>query len=185
MTMREENRKKLDELGFEENKAYIVLGMHRAGTSFISKALHDQGVDMRVEEKGSSPSKFNPLGQFESGAFRALTDKIIMDAGGGWDNPPSEQKIEEAAGKYKEEIKKTIKDNEDKFWGWKDPRTALTADLFLPHIEGDVYLVCVFRKPKKVEDSLRRRGHASTNIPHLSKEYNRRIIETIKKFLDV
>ena len=79
-----------------------------------------------------------------------------------------------------------IKKSQSKFWGWKDPRTVMTAPFFLDELNknDDVYLVCVFRKPKKVAASLKKRSGMDYKKGYdLIARYNKMIIRTIKRFV--
>lgn len=182
---RKDNKKSIEDLNFEENKNYIVLGMHRSGTSFIAKALYDQGVDMGKNiQFGSNP--FNKLGHFENQDFVFLDNEIIGATSQIWDDPPSDEKIEAQVKTRTDKIKSTIDKNKSKFWGWKHPTSVFTVDHYLPHIDGDTYLVCVFRKPDKVAESLLRRDGKPMNWGRsLAKQYNRKLIEVIKKFAEI
>jgi hypothetical protein len=120
-------------------KTYVVLGCPGSGTSFLAKALHDQGVDM-----GTTNMEF-----YENLDFVKLNQEIMGGVTG---------RIKEVINKYKKQ-----------FWGFKDPQSAFTIDKILPHLEDDVYLVCIFRKPERVKYKE-------------PEKYNRKIIEAIQKF---
>ena len=70
-----------------------------------------------------------------------------------------------------------------KMWGWKDPKTAFVLEKYLPHLKGDVYLICCFRKPKKVLESWQKSKKTSGGKELLDK-YNNALLEAIKKFLE-
>jgi len=57
-------------------KTYIILGMGRSGTSFLAKALKDQGVNIGNNFWGRE----NPHGGFEDWDFVKL-NKVINGAG--------------------------------------------------------------------------------------------------------
>ena len=163
-------------------RTYIILGMHRSATSFLAKCLKLGGVNIGKDLLG--PAKGNPEGHFENIDFLNLDDEMLFKAGGNWLYPPSEEAIHKSAEQLKDKIKETIKRNQDEMWGWKDPRTALTIQEYLPYLDDDVYLVAVFRKPKKVAESLNKRdGIPIERGIELAQKYNKRIIEAIKKFL--
>lgn len=163
-------------------KTYIVLGMHRSATSFLAKALLDQGVDMGKRLMG--PGEFNPQGHFENLDFVELNDLILATVGGSWDDPPSREKIASAGQQVVEKIKSVVEKSKGEKWGWKDPRTSLTLDLFLPFLEDDVYLFVCFRKPRRVAESLNRRdGMPIGKGLELARIYNERLLESIKHFL--
>jgi len=156
----------------QDPKTYVVLGMHQGGTSFISKALFNQGVDMGITEEGV----------YEDINFVNINDKILHVAGGNWSSPPPVEKIKGVAKTFDDKIKRAFKDKD--FWGFKDPRTGCMADIYLPYLKDDAYLVCIFRKPRKVAESIARVGHFGEEKAYgLAIEYYNRIINTIRSFI--
>lgn len=163
-------------------KTYMVLGMHKSGTSFIAKSLHDQGINMGVPDSTKEETLYEHID------FNKLNVDILKRAGGSWDNPPSEVSIKRVMehSLIKEKISKLINKLKEKFWGFKDPRTSLTAKGILPHLKDDVYLVCIFRRPEKAIASLQRQSKMSkAKCLSLYKEYNRRIVDTIRVFCEI
>lgn len=153
----------------KDKKVYIILGMSHSGTSFFSKALYDQGVNM-----GTAPSDF-----YENPSAVRLNKKIIKKDS----LDPEMLNID-----LTPQIKRLIKRYQREMWGFKDPRTSLTVDHYLPHLENhDVYLIAVFRKPERVKKSLERvaRKHKIKvrDYDEMTNKYNRKIIESIKKFV--
>ncbi len=170
--------KYLDDKGDQTPKTYIVIGCHRSGTSFLAQTLKDYGVDI----KGGD-------GRLEDVRFVYLNRDIIQDAGGIWRRPPSREKILESTKKFEgraRELLQTASKNQ-KTWGWKDPRQAITAegmvDLWLEELD-DVYLICIFRRPERTETSLRRLGQHGQGA-EMAREYARRTIHTIRKFMGI
>ena len=161
-------------------RTYIILGMHNSATSFLAKCLKLGGVNIGENLLQANDEK--PDGFYENIDFLNLNEEILRNAEGSWNNPPSEEAIHKAANK--EKIKETIKRNQSEMWGWKDPRTALTIQEYLPYLDDDVYLIAIFRKPQKVRESLARIGKVDyKDSSKLIREYNKRIIKAIKKFL--
>lgn len=159
----------------KSKKVYIVLGMHKSGTSFISKALLDQGVKMTTLDDASFRRHYEDL------EFLDLNKEILHMAGGYWRNPPTEEAIQKVG--FVERIKAVIAKHTSSYWGWKDPRSAFTAQKYIDQLQDDdVYLVCVFRKPKKVQESLVR-AKGEGDYTELIKEYNRRILKIVKDFV--
>jgi len=133
----------------------VVLGVHRSGTSMLSLILQKLGVRM-----GARQLKGNESGEYgEDLDFLDLNKRILAAAGGSWDVPPARKAILDTAGEFREEIAALVWERNGEFpiWGWKDPRTMLTAPLFHPHLE-DPYYVCIFRPAKEIVASLRRRN---------------------------
>jgi hypothetical protein len=168
-------------------KTVVVLGMHRSATSLVARTLH-QEVHM-----GSfllTGKKDNPKGHYENVDIIMLNDKILNDCGGSWVNPPPYKKIIELGNKYRDEmaaiIMKETKIANDKgleSWGFKDPRTCLTIDLWLPYLENPQFVVC-YRNPMDIAKSLNLRNGTSIDYGiKLTNEYNRRIERFMRKWL--
>jgi hypothetical protein len=60
----------------------IVLGMHRSGTSALTKALELFGIDLGKDLLG--PGHDNPKGYFESAELVALNDRILAKCDSHW-----------------------------------------------------------------------------------------------------
>jgi len=154
-------------------RTYIILGVHRSGTSFLAKTLKDVGI----------PLKGGPA-HYEDIDFIKLNMKIIQEAGGIWKNPPDRESLLKSGENHKEEIQALLSAKRQDMWGWKDPRQALTIESYLPYLEDDVYLICIFRKPELVGASLKRLGQTSQG-ENMAKEYDRRIIKAIERFVGI
>ena len=162
------------------SKCFIVLGMHRSATSLTAKGLHDAGVYMGDNESIRNKAKYSPLGFFENLDFVRLNIRILKLAGGAWHSPPSFESI--MAVDVDKEIEKLVKENDRDLWGWKDPRNSLTVEKYLPYIDS-YHLVCNFRDPLEVDRSLKERnGFPIKKGEGLAREYNRRIMETLKRY---
>lgn len=136
-------------------KEIIILGMHRSGTSMLSGMLDRLGIDMGDDQPGRQLS--NPLGHYEDGDLLSLNEVILSRAGGSWDNPPSAVQIKNQSAQVDDRIQKIILDkiqaNQDRHWGWKDPRTSLTIDLYLPYLRNP-YIIWSHRDPDEICNSL-------------------------------
>jgi len=155
--------------------------MHRSGTSIVAGILAKLGVDMGRDLLGANYS--NPTGHFENKKFIQLNNKILKSAGGGWDFPPSEEKILVQRRKFENEIKKIIvEEGKLLIWGWKDPRTSLTIELYLPFLKNPYFLVC-HRDNLEIANSLNKRdGLEIKQGLELTKIYNQRINEFFEKY---
>lgn len=159
------------------NKVFIVLGMHRSATSLIAGGLKKMNIDMGKKLLGKDKS--NPFGHFEDKGFMELNKKILNQAGGSWDNPPSEADIIEAGNEFLKEIKKLT--NKKGLWGWKDPRTTLTIKCYLPYLENP-HFICCFREPLEIAKSLQKReGWPINKGIKLTKEYNNRLLQFLRE----
>lgn len=157
------------------DKVFIILGMHKSGTSILSKALKDQGVKMTDTEDTSF------FRHYEDINFLELNKEMLKKAGGNWRNIPLKYRI--VGSGLGEKVKNLIARYKTKMWGWKDPRTALTVENYLPYLkDDDVYLVAIFRKPEKVKAALQR-DKGDGDWDNIINTYNRNIIEAIKNFV--
>ena len=125
-------------------RTYIVLGTGRSATTFITGCLKNNNVYMG--------DKFND--HLEVDDFKQLNIDILQAAGGNHWNPPSRAEIMGVKDEFDKRIQETIKKHEREMWGWKDPRTTLTLELYLPHLRGDVYLIYCVRSFSEVVKSL-------------------------------
>ena len=116
------------EIHDKASKTYIVLGAPNGGTSFIAKALHDQGIDMGIDD-----TEF-----YENLEFTNLIKGYI----GGQKREHVDEDIEKLITKYRK----------DK-WGYKATRGVYLARKVLRLLpkDDDVYLVCIFRKPSRIK----------------------------------
>ena len=161
-------------------KTFILLGMHRSATSLVSKGLANE---IHMGENLMEPASDNPQGFFENLVFVNLNDKILKAAGGSWHIPPTKEGILKVRSSFEDEIKDTIakESKEHELWGWKDPRTALTIDLYYPYLINP-HLICIFREPLEVAKSLKKRNRFSIEKGiNLANIYNTRIIQFISK----
>jgi hypothetical protein len=172
-------------------KAVIVLGMHRSATSMTARALHKSGeVHMGKNLMLGIPS--NPEGHYENYDFFHLNNEILWKAGGDWHKPPSHEQIMALEPIFRDKIKKTIeasiqnaKNGGFKSWGWKDPRTVLTIDLYIPYLDKPQFVTC-FRDHGEVALSLSsHEGVTYDEAYQLSIIYNKRLIEFIKKYQNI
>lgn len=149
-------------------KTFVVLGMHRSATSLVAEAMDSQ-IEMHATTH-----------RFESQPFIDLNKKILKQAGGSWDNPPSREAI--LAVDVDEEIKELVKQSEKDLWGWKDPRTTLTIELYWKHLTNPHVIAC-FRDPVEVGKSLERRGDMTAEegekLAHL---YNNHLLDFLHDY---
>ncbi|MCJ7734676.1 MAG: sulfotransferase [Anaerolineales bacterium] len=140
-------------------KEVIILGMHRSGTSMVGGVLSHLGVDMGDDFPGKQIS--NPLGHFEDGDFLTLNSSILEQAGGDWKTPPSYQQILSQEKTFQPQILALVrsrqKQNPQHPWGWKDPRTSLTIELYKANLHNPFFIWCQ-RAPEDIAESLWQRN---------------------------
>src|SRR5262245_46357503 len=65
-----------------------VAGIHRSGTSMITRLLHCCGVSLGAADDLLPAAPDNPAGFWENRRFLAVNDMLLMALGGSWSAPP-------------------------------------------------------------------------------------------------
>ena len=126
--------------------------MHRSGTSALAGSLEEKGVFLG-DVNSHSPD--NMKGNRESRNIITLNEDILRSAGGSWDAPVTNLVWSPLHRVTRNLIVDSFKDKP--LWGFKDPRTILVLDGWLKAIPN-AELVCIFRHPFLVADSLFKRS---------------------------
>lgn len=156
-----------------EQKTVIVLGMHRSGTSMTAGILKELGVSMG--DRLYPASEWNPKGHYEDLDFLQLNNRILKAAGGHYLRPPARADVRERGLAFQEQIGSTIRAKQAPLWGWKEPRTCLTIELYLPYLNNPYFIVC-HRDARAVAASLKRRDGLTIGYGlRLAREYTARI----------
>ena len=140
----------------KKNPPVIIFGMHRSGTTLITRLLGGLGVcfGKKAEQNG------------ESVFFLKINQKILKLAGSKWSDPYDFDKnyylrkpeiisfLSKKMSGFNSEIK-YWPDNLDgyKFWGWKDPRNTISLDIWTKQFP-DAKLIHIYRNPIDVASSL-------------------------------
>lgn len=144
-----------------------VLGMHRSGTSLLTRILNLLGVNLGpAEGLTTEPVADNPKGYWEHSELTLVSDAILKRYGGSWDKPPSlspgwedDPALDDLRKRAKQIVQKQFAGVP--LWGWKDPRTCLTLPFWQQLLPSMRYVICL-RDPAAVVGSLRRRDQLST-----------------------
>lgn len=138
------------------NRAIAVLGMHRSGTSALTGSLEQAGVYIG---ETSDPSADNVKGNRESVSILTLHDDLLQRNGGAWDRPVRNMRWDPVHRALQTSIIQNF--NSYDIWGFKDPRTLLTTNMWLKAIPS-LEFVGIFRHPFLVADSLIKRDNKTT-----------------------
>ena len=137
--------------------------MHRSGTSLITRLLRSCGVFMG-EKFGINDEAF---------FFQKINSWVLKQVGGRWDNPEVYKYANEELKNniisfvrnyidsynlieylgLKNYVKYKHINQVDFMWGWKDPRTSITLDLW-DKIFPNAHIINVYRNPIDVAYSL-------------------------------
>jgi glycosyltransferase involved in cell wall biosynthesis len=148
----------------------LVLGMHRSGTSALTRCLNLVGMDL-----GSnllSPAKMNAKGFWEHGDAVRINEQLLEALGLYWYDLgalPDGWLTSVAADATREEIRTIVKRDFDgvPLWGLKDPRLCRLAPLWIEVLQEmgiRVVSVLMIRSPIEVAESLHRAHDLS--LPH-------------------
>lgn len=144
-------------------KAILVLGMHRSGTSAVTRVLNLLGADL-----GGNflrPGNDNRLGFWEHADAVLLNEKLMHALDRSWDDtrPLPDNWLEStAASEARKQIAALIERDfsGSRLWAVKDPRLCRLAPLWIEVAESldiDVCVLLVVRHPTEVADSLHSR----------------------------
>lgn len=135
-----------------------ILGMHRSGTSLLTRMLNLLGVYLGPERLLMKPSFANPKGFWEHDEIVSVNDQILELLGGTWKAPPIFPPGWENSSMLddlKQHARRLIQDSfaDVEMWGWKDPRSCLTLPFWQQILPDMRYIVCL-RNPVDVARSL-------------------------------
>jgi hypothetical protein len=138
-----------------------VLGMHRSGTSLLTRALNLLGVDLGPEEHLMRPGPANPAGHWESLPMKRINDEVLLRLGGSWSQPPELGEGWERTPELAEARRQARRLIDTDFsrsdtWGFKDPRNCLTLPFWQRMLPPMRYVICL-RNPIDVAASLEAR----------------------------
>lgn len=142
-------------------QAVIVFGMHRSGTSAVTRVLNLLGVELGEPLIGGIESN-NRHGFWEHARAVEINNQLLSDLGRSWHDLrplPSDWMSIQATRDASEHIHSFIRNEFGKsaLWGLKDPRLCLLARTWIEAVEEegfDVLPVIILRHPEEVADSL-------------------------------
>jgi hypothetical protein len=159
----------------------MVAGMHRSGTSAVTRVINLLGVPLGREDD-IYRAKDNPSGHWESRQLCSVNNLILRTFGGldmGMPPMPHSWLQSRRAMQLRHVMRATFDDvYQDDQWLWKDPRICLTLPLWREVLK-DFCVVFVVREAFPVMRSLHRREDGSYPLFYcyaLWDDYNRRAV---------
>lgn len=145
-------------------KALLVLGMHRSGTSALTRVLNLLGADIPGEVM--PPQEDNPLGYWEPAGIIAIHSRIFAALGTSWHDPlplPGEWFGSAQARQFAAEILDFLRAHlaQSRLFVIKDPRLCRLVPLWrdvLNRFEAEPIFILNLRHPLEVAESLQRRN---------------------------
>ena len=149
-----------------QRTAYLVLGMHRSGTSALANVLALAGADLPRDVMPAD--SHNARGYFEPWRIAVFNDRRLAAAGTAWDDPFSAlAPAPDDEATWREEAQKLFRSQFGRRRRplLKDPRVSVLAGLWRPVLEAEGLALRVFipvRSPLAVAGSLAARDGFST-----------------------
>ena len=146
-----------------KSKAILVLGMHRSGTSALTRVLNLCGV--ALSDNLLPPNDDNKKGFWEHKDIVKIQEDLLLSLGSRWDNPrplPSDWLTQDVTKKAMAQITEILqKDFEgEALWGVKDPRLCRLVPMWqkiLKSLKVETHYVFAYRSPEEVAKSLGKR----------------------------
>lgn len=170
-----------------------VLGMHRSGTSMITRLLNLCGLELGTNLLAASPE--NPKGYWENKDIIDINQDMLLIFGchpDGWIKPEEIEILDKGFPNLKrfsfrvsELLASAFQTN---FWGWKDPRSCLTFPFWENMLMSLGYLdirpVLIVRHPISTSMSILNRGiiRSLPEALEIWKIYNILILKIVENY---
>jgi hypothetical protein len=153
--------------------AMLVLGMHRSGTSAVTRVISLLGADL--PQNFYPPADDNPKGYWESAQWIDVHDSALAQLGARWDVPLILDPAwfqSEAAQQVEQRLAELVKTDfsTSPFFVVKDPRICRLMPLWLrviDRLEAQLRSVLVMRHPGEVIASLTKRNDIQPCVAQL------------------
>ncbi|MEJ2124706.1 MAG: sulfotransferase family protein, partial [Alphaproteobacteria bacterium] len=150
-----------------ERTCILVLGMHRSGTSALTRTLSLLGA--QLPRHIVQPASDNEKGFWEPAKLPQLHDQLLANVGSSWHDCRAIRQSDLPPAQLTEWKQRTRKLLDEEFgdadlFVVKDPRICRFAPLFmetLDEMDVAIRVVIPFRNPLEVADSLARRNDFS------------------------
>jgi hypothetical protein len=160
----------------------VVFGMHRSGTSCLTRMLQQAGMFLGHDLMDDLACS-NLEGHAEAHKAVRINDRLLELSGGAWDRVPASLRGDEETAAHMRAFLQIL--DAHPVAGWKDPRTTLTFPLWKPHLPAYHLVACV-RHPLAVAHSLQvRDGWPLDKGLALWATYNERLLEHLAGEADV
>jgi len=158
----------------------VVLGMHRSGTSLITRLVSLMGLSLCRDEDLFVGLRANPRGDWESKSLVAFNNRLLDERDSTWFCPPalSSSDVSRMLKRHGTDALATLEyAHPQRPWVWKDPRTCMLLPFWSRVLAGRAAYLLVVRHPIEVSDSLaRRNGYSPLVSLALWERYTRQAI---------
>jgi len=139
----------------------VILGMHRSGTSLITRLVSLLGLALCRREDLLGGGSVNPRGHWESRSLLRFNDRLLGELGRTWYCPPvlDSQDVSRMLRRHAAGALAALQHaHPERPWVWKDPRTCVLLPFWSAVLAQRVAYVLVVRHPFEVSDSLAHRN---------------------------
>ena len=157
-----------------DKKVIVVLGMHRSGTSAVTRSLKLLGIELG--DRLHLPGFDNPKGYWEDLDCLEINEQLLAHIGSAydkldvtWQNHDKDPAVSALQMKAVDLIKRRIADYNG-VWGFKDPRTSRLMGFWrsvLEQVDCEPFFVIAVRNPISVALSLQKRNDLSFDKSNL------------------
>ncbi len=145
----------------------LVMGMHRSGTSALTRLLNMLGAYVASDGATTGASTENPKGFWERRDVRAANDLLINSAGSTWDDIRDftpDGISDEVKRAFEKQARNIVLDLDGhRPWVMKEPRLCETLPAWIPFLEVPI-AIFVYRHPVEVALSLKKRNGLSMAV---------------------
>ncbi|NET30798.1 MAG: hypothetical protein F6K19_02180 [Cyanothece sp. SIO1E1] len=153
---------------------YVILGMHKSGTTLISEILHCSGVNM-VDDQDILELSYDAGNKYERDWSRSINHSIL-DSRGVFSldiKPPNQERLSSELISGMDQMIASCSQKYDD-WGFKDPRTCLTYAFWAMQLPAHKVIV-IYRSPEQIWGRYFQDACINKKKP---------VLGTIKKFID-
>lgn len=151
-------------------EAVVVAGMHRSGTSALTRVLASLGC--ALPKTLMEPNEYNTEGYWESEPLAALNDAVLESAGSTWDDWEPfnvEWYSSPVAETWRDRAQRVLEDEfgDSRLFVLKDPRICRLLPFWtdaLAAFGADTHVLLPIRNPLEVADSLRERDTIDPSV---------------------
>lgn len=118
----------------KNSQLYMVMCLHRAGSSATAGVMHRLGIHMGDQLVG--PNQGNRKGHYENTDYVDLNIAMLDQIGYNWSKPSALLQLRKIS-PPRANMRKFIEEHKRPAWGLKDPRTLLTFDWWKPMLEEE------------------------------------------------
>ena len=155
----------------KRQKVIVILGMHRSGTSAISRVMNLLGVDLGPNLLPAAPD--NPLGFWEHKEIKEINEQLFCVLGHHWTRfltpLPDNWWLQDDIRPFRQRLVALLKRDfaDSPIWGLKDPRLCRLLPLWrqvFEEMDCETYFLHTIRNPLEVVASLKKRDGLSSSV---------------------